>query len=80
MPQIVEVKSLRGRNSGRYKSIESDIVLKTHNLDRASFIAYKIERKIKSEISNIDQALIYYEPLQAEETYRAILCFFKFEI
>lgn len=66
-PQVIELKTLTGRNSGRYKFVEADIVLKTHNLDRAHFIAEKIERTTKKEIKNIDQVQIHYEPLQKEE-------------
>jgi cation diffusion facilitator family transporter len=71
-PQVVELKALKGRNSGRYKFIEADIVLKTHSLDRAHFIADKIERIIKDEIKNIDQVLIHYEPQQKEEIIYAL--------
>ncbi len=71
-PQVVELKTLTGRNSGRYKFIEADIILKTHNLDRAHFIADKIERITKDEIKNIDQVQIHYEPLQKEETIYAL--------
>jgi divalent metal cation (Fe/Co/Zn/Cd) transporter len=42
-PQVVEIKSLTGRNSGRFKFIESNIIIKTHNLDKAHIIADKIE-------------------------------------
>ena len=38
-PQVVELKTLTGRNSGRFKFIEAGIVLTTHNLDKAHFIA-----------------------------------------
>jgi cation diffusion facilitator family transporter len=71
-PQVVELKALKGRNSGRYKFIEADIIFKTHNLDKAHFIADKIERSIKDEIKNIDQVLIHYEPVQKEETIYAL--------
>jgi cation diffusion facilitator family transporter len=38
-PQVMELQHLMGRNSGRYKFIEADNFLKTHELDRAHFIA-----------------------------------------
>lgn len=66
-PQVVEIKSLTGRNSGRFKFIEANIVIKTHNLDKAHLIADKIENQIKEELSNIDNVLIHYEPVQKEE-------------
>jgi predicted Fe-Mo cluster-binding NifX family protein len=55
-----------GRNSGRYKFIEASIVLKTHDLDKANFIAHRIESNIKKQIANVDRALIHFEPTQKE--------------
>ncbi|MDD4169130.1 MAG: cation diffusion facilitator family transporter [Desulfotomaculaceae bacterium] len=71
-PQVEELKTLTGRNSGRYKFIEVSIVIKTHDLDKAHLIADRIENRIKDEIKNIDQILIHYEPLQKEEIIYAI--------
>ncbi|MDD3142463.1 MAG: cation diffusion facilitator family transporter [Lachnospiraceae bacterium] len=71
-PQVVEIKSLTGRNSGRFKFIESNIIIKTHNLDKAHIIADKIEENIKKEVRNIDQVLIHYEPMRKEEIVYAI--------
>ena len=65
-PQVVEIQNLMGRNSGRYKFIEASIVLKTHDLDKAHFIANQIESKIKEQIENADQILIHYEPTHKE--------------
>ena len=53
-----------GRNSGRYKFIEANIVLKTHDLDKANFIAHRIEANIKKQIKNVDRTLIHFEPTQ----------------
>jgi len=66
-PQVVEIKKLIGRNSGRFKFIEANIVIKTHNLDKAHLIADKIENQIEQELTNIDHVLIHYEPMQKEE-------------
>lgn len=71
-PQVIELRTITGRNSGRYKFIEADIVLKTHNLDKANFIADNLKRIIKDEIQNIDQVQIHYEPLQKEEIVYAL--------
>jgi len=65
-PQVAEIKNLTGRNSGRYKFIEADIVLKTHDFDKAHFVANRIETNIKEEIKNVDHVLIHYEPTQKE--------------
>jgi predicted Fe-Mo cluster-binding NifX family protein len=65
-PQVVEIKNLMGRNSGRYKFIEADIVLKTHDFDKANFIAHRIEENIKNQIKNVDRVLIHFEPAKKE--------------
>ena len=49
-PRVIEIQNLMGRNSGRYKFIEANIVLKTHDLDKANFIAHRIEANIKKQI------------------------------
>ncbi len=71
-PQVVDLKSLTGRNSGRFKFIEASVAIKTHNLNKAHLIARRMENRIKEEIKNIDQILIHYEPLQKEESIYAI--------
>jgi cation diffusion facilitator family transporter len=65
-PQVTEIQNLMGRNSGRYKFIEANIVLKTHDLDKANFIAHRIEANIKRQIKNVDRVLIHFEPTQKE--------------
>ncbi len=65
-PQVIEMQNLMGRNSGRYKFIEASIILKTHDLDKANFIAHRIEANIKMQIKNVDRALIHFEPTKKE--------------
>jgi cation diffusion facilitator family transporter len=65
-PQVIKIQNLMGRNSGRYKFIEANIVLKTHDLDKAHFIVNHIEAKIKNQIKNVDRVLIHFEPTQKE--------------
>jgi cation diffusion facilitator family transporter len=71
-PQVMEVPHLMGRNSGRYKFIEADIFLKTHDLDKAHFIANRIETNIKRQIKNVDRVLIHYEPSKKESFIYAV--------
>ena len=65
-PQVIKIQNLMGRNSGRYKFIEANIVLKTHDLDKAHFTVNHIEAKIKNQIKNVDRVLIHFEPTQKE--------------
>lgn len=71
-PQVMEIQNLTGRNSGRYKFIEADIFLKTHDLDKAHFIAQRIETNIKRQIKNVDRVLIHYEPKKKENVLYAV--------
>lgn len=67
-PQVVAINTLKGRNSGQFKFIEANISIKTNNLDKAHLITEKIEKRIKDELSNINQVFIHYEPVQKKET------------
>jgi cation diffusion facilitator family transporter len=64
--KVGTINALWGRNSGRFKFIEADIVLKVHDLDRAHAITRRIEREIKERVSNVDHILIHYEPQKRE--------------
>jgi cation diffusion facilitator family transporter len=65
-PEVIKIRNLMGRNSGRYTFIEGNIVLKTRDLDRAHAVANRIETRIKEQIENVDQVLIHYEPEERE--------------
>jgi cation diffusion facilitator family transporter len=65
-PAIVRVKSLTGRNSGRYCFIEAEVVLRINDLNLAHGIVSEIEKEIKSEIPHVERVLIHFEPEQHE--------------
>ena len=61
-PQVVDVTALTGRNAGRYRFIESEIVLRTHDLDKAHAASARLEAAIREHVPHIDRVLIHYEP------------------
>lgn len=65
-PRVQRVKSLTGRNSGRYKFIEAEIILKVKELEKAHNISKKLEKRIKKSIPHVDHILIHYEPIKKE--------------
>lgn len=65
-PQVNKINSLTGRNSGRFKFIEAELTLKVRELEKAHFVANQIESRIKSQVPNVDQILIHYEPVKKE--------------
>jgi len=71
-PRVRKVKRLQGRNSGRYKFIEAVIEVGVRDLETAHRISEELESRIKSEIPNVDEVLIHYEPVEPHEFVVAI--------
>lgn len=65
-PKVISINTLWGRNSGPFKFIEADIVVKAGSLEKAHFVSSKIEKEIKQNISHVDHILIHYEPQKKE--------------
>ncbi|MHB1416706.1 MAG: cation diffusion facilitator family transporter [Chloroflexota bacterium] len=63
---VAEIKSLVGRNSGRYKFIEAELVLRIRDLEKAHQASRRIESAIKDSVPHVDRVLIHYEPLHKE--------------
>jgi cation diffusion facilitator family transporter len=65
-PRIEKIKGLWGRNSGRYKFIEADLMLNVKDLQKAHVITDKIAERIREKIPHVDHVLIHYEPIRKE--------------
>jgi len=61
-PEVVSIKSLIGRNSGRYRFIEAEVALRVTDLERAHHIAEDIEESILGEVPHVERVLIHTEP------------------
>ncbi|MDY6971379.1 MAG: cation diffusion facilitator family transporter [Thermodesulfobacteriota bacterium] len=61
-PRVISINALWGRNSGPFKFIEADIVIKVNNLEKAHSVCQKIEGEIKKNVFHVDHVLIHYEP------------------
>jgi cation diffusion facilitator family transporter len=61
-PGVVQVKSVVGRNSGRYRFLQADIVVRTTDLERAHRLSERLEEVIRDQVSNVERVLIHYEP------------------
>lgn len=71
-PAVVEVKRILGRNSGRYVFVETDIILRTPDLERAHQISQRIEREVARAVPTVDHIIIHYEPRHATKIRYAI--------
>lgn len=61
-PMVAKIKSLTGRNAGRFRFIETIITLKTKNLEKAHQISEELETKIRKQVANVEKIIIHYEP------------------
>jgi cation diffusion facilitator family transporter len=61
-PGVVEVKSVVGRNSGRYRFLQADIVVRTSDLQKAHHLSEQLEEAIKDGVDNVERVVIHYEP------------------
>lgn len=62
-PAVVEVRSLVGRNAGRYRFLEAEIGVRSRSLDKAHQVSHAIESEIRREIPFVERVLIHIEPV-----------------
>jgi cation diffusion facilitator family transporter len=61
-PTVTEIRSLVGRNAGRYRFLEVDVALRVDDLERAHTISQRLERTIRDQVPHAERVLIHYEP------------------
>jgi cation diffusion facilitator family transporter len=71
-PEVVSIKSLTGRNAGRYRFIEAEISVRVADLERAHRIASEIEAGILAEVPHVERVLIHTEPAPHERVCVAV--------
>jgi cation diffusion facilitator family transporter len=71
-PAVAAVKSLTGRNAGRYRFLEAEVTVRTHDLDKAHVVSQRLEENIRREIGHVDRVLIHCEPAAKERVRYAI--------
>jgi cation diffusion facilitator family transporter len=61
-PAVVAVRSLTGRNAGRYRFIEAEVSVRVRDLDKANQIGHTIADAIREQVPHVERALIHVEP------------------
>ena len=61
-PGVEGVNSVVGRNSGRYRFLQADIVVRTSDLEKAHHLSEQLEQAIREGVSNVERVVIHYEP------------------
>jgi cation diffusion facilitator family transporter len=63
-PAVVEVKSLIGRNAGRYRFLEAEVGLRVQALAKAHQVSHAIETAIHNHIPHVEHIIVHVEPIQ----------------
>ena len=61
-PTVTEVRSLVGRNAGRYRFLEAEVALRVDDLEKAHVASERIEQAIRAQVPHVDRVQIHYEP------------------
>jgi len=71
-PMVTEIRRLAGRNAGRYRFLETEVVLRTGNLKKAHAISQHIEADIRKQMPLVERVVIHYEPQVREHLHIAV--------
>jgi cation diffusion facilitator family transporter len=61
-PTVTEVRSLVGRNAGRYRFIEAEVALRVDDLDKAHAVSEQLAADIRVEVPHVERVQLHYEP------------------
>ncbi|NLM29787.1 MAG: cation diffusion facilitator family transporter [Methanomicrobiales archaeon] len=61
-PTVSRIRSVTGRNSGRYIFVEAVIEMATPDLKEAHQASDRIEEAIQRQVQNVERVVIHYEP------------------
>jgi len=71
-PLVARVKDITGRNAGRYRFVEAEIVLRTRDLEKSHDVETRIEERIRQAVPHVDRVLIHAEPLERTHLHYAV--------
>ena len=71
-PTVVEVVNVTGRNAGRFRFVEAEVVLRVRELEQAETVTQRIEAQIRQAVPHVDRVLIHAEPIQRTHLLYAI--------
>lgn len=62
VPGVSQVIHLTGRNSGRFRFVETAVALRTDSLREAHSIAEQIEEEVKRKVPGVERVFVHEEP------------------
>ncbi len=63
-PTVAELKWATGRNAGRFRFVEAEVVLRVRELERAEAATQRIEEHIRQAVPHVERVLIHTEPMK----------------
>ncbi len=63
-PAVAEVRWVTGRNAGRFRFVEAEIILRLHDLDKAETATQRMEAQVRQAVPYIERVLIHAAPLE----------------
>jgi cation diffusion facilitator family transporter len=63
-PAVAELKWATGRNAGRFRFVEAEVVLRVRELEKAEAITRRIEERIRQAVPYVERVLIHAEPME----------------
>ncbi|MBL7183704.1 MAG: cation diffusion facilitator family transporter [Anaerolineae bacterium] len=63
-PTVAELKWATGRNAGRFRFVEAEVVLRVSELEKAEAAIRRIEEQIREAVPHVDRVLIHAEPME----------------
>jgi len=61
-PAVTEIRSLVGRNAGRYRFLEAEVALRVDDLEKAHAVGQRLEEDIRAQVPHVERVLLHYEP------------------
>jgi predicted Fe-Mo cluster-binding NifX family protein len=63
-PTVADLKWVTGRNAGRFRFVEAELMLRVRDLKKAEAITRRIEEKIDQAVPFVERVLIHAEPME----------------
>ncbi len=63
---VTEIRSLIGRNAGRFRFLQAVVSMRTNDLHKAHTISKRIESSIRHQVPHVESVIIHYEPQTQE--------------
>ncbi len=61
-PAVAEVRSVVGRNAGRYRFLEADVVLRVDSLKKAHSLSHRLAETIRQQVPHVERVQLHAEP------------------